>query len=915
MATRLRSKSNKTKSKSKSLSSFKVIARVYELVRDEHFPTALIIFFSSLFFLSLFIFYPLEVVIILSLLLAILSYKSAPLSLILEFILVLPSIAYQSVVSAWLFLIPLSISLFFAFKKWDLLAFIILLVSSQFVQPPLSTIGALFFPFFIAMAVYYLGSKNSVFVSLSSVILIMLFQGIWAEKVIFLPSNLLFETELDLSHVSKPYVSINLIIQKSISSLIGMFDFSRISHFGDALVFIFSRIISIAFNGIGFLNLLVWSISLFLTAMIPSIFSRKTKYSNLIGTLPLYLIPLEIYFLKSSTNASYIHINDVFSVFLSTVFASVLMLFFSHFNINLSREKYIQSQNRLKKFGRFGVENLSTTSGLNSLDDVGGYEAVKRELREAIANPLQDKELSFAYNLKPAKGILLFGPPGTGKTLIISALAKEVDYAFFYVKASELMSQWHGESEKNVGELFEEARKNAPCILFFDELEVIAKSRDKYQGDDIAPRVLGRLLQEMDGVKTEKQVIVVGATNMPDILDPAILRPGRLDKIIYMPVPDFEARLKIFEIHTRDLPLSEDIDFNELAKITKRYTGADIKHICEEAKQLAARRARQSGQVEDLTQQDFKTVIEYIRPSVTNSMLEKYEEFRLLYERAVLDKPKKQNTKVKPIEWEDVVGLTDVKKSLLEAIEFPLLYEDDMDKFQVKPSKGILLYGPPGCGKTFIVKAAANELNATFLSISGAELAKKGISNISQTIKETFSVAKDNAPSIIFIDEIETIAPSREFSLNGAVSQLLVELDGVSELKKVVLIGATNRPDRLDEAILRPGRFDKIFYVPPPDFEARMDLFKKNLSGEFDARVDFEEAANLTQGFSGADIASICQAAKMQALRKYLESGKKNVPIVSTDMLKSIILSRKPSITENLLLRYERFKEEYGTRV
>ncbi len=463
-------------------------------------------------------------------------------------------------------------------------------------------------------------------------------------------------------------------------------------------------------------------------------------------------------------------------------------------------------------------------------------------------------------------------------------------------------------SEKNVSEIFKIARANAPSILFFDEIDSIGKKRGGYSTDEVTPRVLSVMLQEMDGAKSGKMVMLVGATNVPDQLDAALMRPGRFDKIIYMHLPDKEARKAILKVHLRKVPLTNDIDFDKLAAKTERFSGADLKNITQEAIKMAAKEASTAGRVVPISMQHLMSVVQSIKPSTSLASLEAYDQFKMDFERRVGGKVEEK--KEDATQWQDVAGLDQVKQALLETIELPLLHEAEMKEFKVKPSKGILLFGPPGTGKTLIVKAASNELKSSFQTLSAAELMKQGYTQAVTVIKETFNRARENAPAIVFVDEIETFAPARSVGSSEILGQFLTEMDGLKELKGVVVIAATNKPALLDAAILRPGRFDKIFYIPPPDLKGRIDMFKIHL-GKFAEGVDLSRLAETTPGFSGADIASICQSAKMEALRTKL-AGKGAV--LTTETLLAIISKRRPSITEDLLSEYRAFLQAYGER-
>jgi len=465
-----------------------------------------------------------------------------------------------------------------------------------------------------------------------------------------------------------------------------------------------------------------------------------------------------------------------------------------------------------------------------------------------------------------------------------------------------------------VSELFRIARTTAPCILFFDEIDAIGRSRDKYTSDDVAPRLMSLFLSEMDGFKSVKNVIILGATNIPQELDKALLRPGRFDKIIYMPLPDKEGRRQIFKVHTKNFPLCDDVNFDKLAEKTERYSGADIQNLCMEAARKVAKIASETNEVIPVSMEHFISILSTIKPSVSISDLQDYDKFKLDFERR--SAPQKERGKAERTRWQDVVGLDDVRNLLVEAIELPLLHEDVLSEYHVTPIKGILLFGPPGCGKTMIVKAASNELNVAFIHVSGADLMKRGYSGAVNVIKESFNRARERAPALIFIDEIDSLAPSRDYYATPenekVVAQLLDEMDGVSELKQVMFVAATNKPDHIDPALLRPGRFDKIILIPPPMFENRKSLFQLNLEGiPLEKDFNFEELAAKTEGFTGADITSICQEAKMELVRTKL-SGRKAA--LTMESIKAILSKRRPSVTVQHLQTYIKFLEEYGER-
>jgi transitional endoplasmic reticulum ATPase len=500
-------------------------------------------------------------------------------------------------------------------------------------------------------------------------------------------------------------------------------------------------------------------------------------------------------------------------------------------------------------------------------DQIGGYNDVKKEIREYIEIPLKYREISRKYNLRLPKGILLFGPPGCGKTMIMKALASEVKLNFIYVNISEIMSKWYGESEARLRELFTNARKNSPCILFFDEIDTIGTKRESHTGDSVTPRLLSLMLSEIDGIESEDGVIIVGTTNVPHLLDKALLRAGRFDKLIYVAPPNREARKEIIRIHCSDMPLAEDVDLDKLAELTERYSGADLANICQEVARKVAARAIEEGRERKITMSDFMDVIKRYKPSITLQMLEDYEKFKLDYERRTSAEEQVQEEQ---LTINDVGGYSQIKQELLEILEIQLKYSKLMEELKITPIRGILLYGPPGVGKTMMARALSKTLGVKLIPLSGAEIMYKGYEGAINAIKEVFNRARENKPSIVLLDELDSIASKRGIKGNEAskvVNQLLTEMDGIRSLKEVVVIGTTNRFSSIDKALIRPGRFDKVVYMPLPKLEERAEIFEKYLGTENCKRVDCRKLAELTEGYSGADIAAVTREAKIRVLK------------------------------------------------
>jgi len=529
-------------------------------------------------------------------------------------------------------------------------------------------------------------------------------------------------------------------------------------------------------------------------------------------------------------------------------------------------------------------------------DMIGGYEEIKREIREYIELPLRRKDLAEKYGLKPPKGILLFGPPGCGKTMMMKALANEAKINFIYVSVPEIMSKWYGESEQRLRELFNNARKMAPVILFFDEIDTIGVRREHHVGDSVTPRLLSLMLSEMDGLASEDGVIVVGSTNVPHLLDKALLRPGRFDKLIYVGLPDLRSRIEIFKIHCKSKPLAGDVDFEALAKMTERYTGADIANVCQEVARRVAAESLNTGVVREIKMDDFIEVIKKYKPSVSLETLEQYEKFKMDYERKTgTDLPVTEL--IEKVTLNDVGGYDQMKKELFEILEIQFKYSNLMAQMKIPPVRGILLYGPPGVGKTMMAKALANTLGVKLIMLSGAEILYKGYEGAVAAVKEVFNRARENKPAIILLDEIDAIAPRREAYKsegNKVVNQLLTEMDGIRTLRDVVVIATTNRIEDVDPALLRPGRFDKVVFMPLPNRDERRDIFEKYLGKETCSKVNCDALAALTEGYSGADLASVTREAKLKVLKEMIR-GNVNRELTYEDLLDAIAMV-KPSV-------------------
>ncbi|MEM2081221.1 MAG: CDC48 family AAA ATPase [Candidatus Bathyarchaeia archaeon] len=534
-------------------------------------------------------------------------------------------------------------------------------------------------------------------------------------------------------------------------------------------------------------------------------------------------------------------------------------------------------------------------------EDIGGLHEEIQRVREMVELPLRHPELFQRLGIEPPKGVLLHGPPGCGKTLLARAVANESEANFYSINGPEIMSKFYGESEARLREIFQQAQQNAPSIIFIDELDAIAPKREEVTGE-VERRVVAQLLALMDGLSGRGNVIVIGATNRPGALDPALRRPGRFDREIEIGVPDKQGRYEVLQIHTRGMPLAEDVDLKKLAEMTHGYTGADLAALSRETAMKALRRYLPQINLEE----------ERIPPSVLEKMEVKMEDFINAYKEVTPTAMREVYIEVSTVHWNDIGGLEEVKQHLKEAVEWPMKNPEIFKRLGIKPPKGILLYGPPGCGKTMLARAVATESEANFISIKGPEVFSKWVGESEKAIREVFRKARIAAPAVIFLDEIDSLAPRRGlgFSDSGVtervISQLLTEMDGIVTLQDVVVIAATNRPDMVDSAVLRPGRFDRLIYVPEPDEKSRLQIFTiytKDMPLAKD--VDLNQLAAATKYYSGADIESLCREAAMHALRRDIKTQEVTMKDFQ-DAMKEV----GPSITPDMEKWYKSFMQQ-----
>jgi transitional endoplasmic reticulum ATPase len=546
----------------------------------------------------------------------------------------------------------------------------------------------------------------------------------------------------------------------------------------------------------------------------------------------------------------------------------------------------IVTENTIFKLGPM-TKAVDSTIPRITYDELGGLKNEVQKIREMVELPMRHPELFEKIGVEAPKGVLLYGPPGTGKTLLAKAVAGETNAHFISISGPEIMGKYYGESEERLREIFKQAEENSPSIIFIDEIDSIAPKRDEVTGE-VEKRIVSQLLALMDGMKSRGKVVVIAATNRPDSIDPALRRPGRFDREIEIGIPDDEGRYDILSIHTRGMPIDEKVDLKQISKTTHGFVGADLEFLSKEAAMRSLRRilpeidldedeiSKEILQKIQITSEDFREALKEVRPSALREV----------------------QVQVPNVSWDDVGGLTELKEELREAVEWPLKYKEAFDFVNVEAPKGILLHGPPGTGKTLIAKALAKMTESNFISIKGPELLSKWVGESEKGVREIFRKARQVAPCIIFLDEIDALVPRRgsggseSHVTQNVVSQILTEIDGLEELHNVLIIGATNRLDIVDEALLRPGRFDRIIEVPNPDSKGREQIFKIHTKKKPLAdNVSISKLVELTNGFSGAEIAAVANRAATAALKRYVNGKSENIKeikVTQQDLLDAI---------------------------
>ncbi|MCL5419422.1 MAG: AAA family ATPase [Candidatus Marsarchaeota archaeon] len=878
---------------------------VRQLFRHKNFPDSVAVSLAMISVAIAFPSLPVPILLVLVIMGIVLTMLNPLLGLMVLLFSTLPMFIYQAPLLGWMSTILVSAALFLGYRHYRTITFIYVMA-----MLPLSVMGSfLEIPGFI-LGTLFIGFKRSVVSAVAIIFIVAVFSGLTGIQdtgpIVYnaAAAHLALGNSPAVQYLtpSKPALTLSNAGSGFAEAIGTMFSY-QVSQYILASAGLAASVIGSQFELIG-MQVVVWLLAVF--AISNYAVKRRSAYKGAESSLFGILIPVAYALLSYAAG---LQINPY--VLVSFAIAPLTYFALEYNGIDLVRTLDVVKRDFLGKFSD-SVEEL-TSGAKETLDDVANYAHTKDELRDAILAPMEHREIAGAYNVKPARGILLFGPPGTGKTLIMRALSNEIRGRFFYVKSSSLISPYQGESSNKLSQIFIMARKHTPAILFFDEIDGLASSRELKESDE-ARQLLSVLLGEMDGFQKMEGVVIVGSTNMPNLLDPGITRPGRFDKIIYMKLPDENGRAEIFRLYLKKLPTGSDVDFAKLAKLSNRYSGADIKNVCDEVARSVSEDAIKTRKVLEITMGDIVPIIRQTKPSTTLSQLEMYATFQMDYERRM--HPEKVEESAKGITIDDVVGLGNAKKAVYEAIEIPMLHPDLVRKYDVADIKGILLFGPPGVGKTMLMRAVASEISdVRVLTLSGAEVSKYGIEKAMLTIKQVFDRARENEPAVIFIDEIDSLLPSRSQTGTlgaGITSEFLQQMDGIKELGNIVVVGATNKPDDLDPALLRGGRFDKLIFVGPPEKEARAELFRRNLAKAPCADdIDYNRLAEVTSGYTGADIANMCRQIKLNAMERSISKEGGKAEITMEEAMGQINATR-PSAPALSLSNYLNFLSRYG---
>ncbi len=878
-------------------------------VQDRRFMDAAMLLFAFAAAALAMPYYPVIIAVILAAALFIASMRHPFLGLVVLAIIIFPMMEYQSPGIAWMYVFAFTVVMVLGFINYRaiILAYLLLFL-------PFSALGGiLFIPFLIATPLIIGFKRSAILIAIVTLAIIAFsaMSGIHNSAYILYSSSSAHTSLsssqvgqiLNYTTVNKPMLNIGNLISGSVAAS-GVFLSQKLL---DPISDMFGGIaLSLTYHIIYLAQLAVTIVIFFFIDAVAV--GKRSKYRGFYGSLFGVIYPL-FYILLTA------HTSYAFAVLplLSFMIAPLALALLALYNINVVKALDVRKQDIRIKFGE-AFEDMQTESANETFDNIADYKEVKREMMRSIIYPIEQRGVSRAYNIRPVKGVLLFGPPGNGKTMLMRALANEIHFGFYRIVAPNIISALPGESEKKLSQVFGIAKKNAPCILFIDEIDAIAQNRSSNEGDETHKYILTQLLEELDGFQKIERVIVVGATNRPDAIDPAILRPGRFDRSVYIPLPDSDARKEIFSMYLSKLPVSKDVDFGELAKITERFSAADIRNVCDLTAQSVAQDALESHKFLQITNANLIRTIKSTKPSTRLVDVERYTRFKADFERThnILSKDAGIGKSVSSIDT--VIGL-DKPKDMIVSLMQSLAHPELAKRYGIRGVSGILMYGPPGTGKSLMMKMISRGIpGVTMVEVDTSEILRSG-NDAPAMIRDYFYRAQENKPSILFIDEIDGIVGSRDRGSeynSELVSEFLKQMDGMRSSTDVMIVGATNRPFDLDPAILRPGRFDKLVYIGPPNAGDRKRMFIRFLKNAPISTLDFDKLADMTDGFTGADIDGVCNEAKRRMMNSAVDS--KETPDITQELLEEIIGHVSPSAPEELLDDYTKFRKRYGGR-